>query len=127
MRALLASALALSLAPLASAQVPDCATLLTAQEIQSTCGVPGAEIGFNSSRTSCMVSAQHRGAVSALNVVVSQHETVRGARMTVEMASALGAASDGQTTKGDGDEAIGQLAQVLGVQDANAPEAAPVS
>lgn len=108
-------------------ELPDCATLLTASEIQTTCGVPDAIVEATARTGACSISAQREGTVSMLSVVVTVLDSVEEAQATVAMAGVMGEATDGQSMPGVGNEAIGQVAELLGLQDPNAPEADAVS
>lgn len=129
---LLACVASVSAPVLAQDALPPCASLLTEAEVRSACGV--SDVVFEVSRdndTACQISAQREGAVSALMVTLAVQDNVQGARMSVDVARSLGQASDeSRGTAGDTDDAeqaIGQVFELLGVQDAGAPEAQDVS
>ncbi|GAB5536130.1 MAG: hypothetical protein Rubg2KO_23790 [Rubricoccaceae bacterium] len=109
-----------------------CDPLLSEAEIQSTCGV--SDIVFEVSRdreSGCQISALREGTVSGLMVTVAVQDNAEAAQMSVEVARSLGHASDesrgtgGDT--GEAGEALGQVFEMLGVQDAGAEEAQGVS
>ena len=114
--------------PAASQDAPSCATLLTADEIRSTCGVAEATVEVSTTGDDrCRISAQRPGAVSAFVLDVYAERDAQMAAATVEIARALGRSSSGSAAPGDADRALGQVFEVLGVQDAGAEAADGVS
>ncbi|MEM1118631.1 MAG: hypothetical protein AAGJ11_19150 [Bacteroidota bacterium] len=107
--------------------LPDCASLLSEAEVRTTCGVADAAVTVDAGRTSCQISAQRPGTASMMTVVASVQDSPEAARATVEMAGVIGQAGEGQTALGEGNAAMGQVAEMLGIQSPDAPEAADVS
>ena len=126
-RFLLCAAMAVAAAPSAQ-DLPDCASLLSVEEVRETCGVPTATLGASRlSDVACALTAEREDTASQLSVTIKVLESVEAARGTVEVDRLAGTAASGQSTEGIGNEVMGSLATVLGMQDADAPEAAPVS
>ncbi|MEO0559476.1 MAG: hypothetical protein AAF170_14970 [Bacteroidota bacterium] len=127
---LMAFAVAASL-PVSAQSVPDCAALLTEQEIRSTCGVPEAVVAVSQGSDSCQITAQRDGTASMLRVTLALQDNAEAAQMSVEVARSLGQASDdsrgsaGNTSEAE--QALGQVLQMLDVQDSDAAEAQDVS
>ena len=120
--------LALGLAPVVAQELPACATLLTADEIRSTCGVTDATVDASTSRDGrCSITAQRDGSVSTFTLHAYVDQDARTAAATVALARALGQSSGGSNAPGDANRAIGQVFEVLGVQDADAAPAEGVS
>ena len=126
------AALVLSIPAMAQDTLPSCASFLSAAEIRSTCGV--SDFVFETSpdrETTCQITAQRNGSVSALTVNVSTQDNAEAARMSVEVARAIGkAADDSRETggdPGDGAEMMGQVFEMLGVQEEGAAEVEGVS
>ena len=124
-------ALAVPCTVAAQEALPSCATLLSAAEIGSTCGVSDFEFDVSpDNETACQITAQRDGAVSGLTVTLNTQDSPEAAQMAVELARTIGRASDdSRATAGDpgqGAEAMGQVFELLGVQDADAEEDAGV-
>ena len=112
--------------------LPSCASLLSEAEVRATCGI--SDFVFDVSRdneSTCQISAQREGTVSALRITLAVQDNAEAARMSVGVARTVGLASDdSRGTAGDtgeAGEALGQVFEMLGVQDASAEEAADVS
>lgn len=126
--ALLLTVLSFSLAAASRAQdVPDCSALLSEAEVRETCGVPDATVGADGGRSACQITAQRPGTASMMTVVASVQESAEAARATVEMAGVVGRAAEGQGAPGEGNAAMGQVAELLGLQSEDAPEVEAVS
>lgn len=108
--------------------LPDCASLLSAEEVRETCGVPSATLGAERlSEATCALTAEREDTASQLSVTVKVLESPQAAQGTVEVERLTGTAADGQSAPGMGNEVVGQLAETLGIQSAGAPEAEAVS
>ena len=112
--------------------LPSCASLVSSSEIQSTCGVSDFTFETSPDRESgCQISAQRNGAVSALVITLAVQDNAAAAQASVEVARAIGLTSDdSRATAGDtgqAGEALGQVFEVLGVQDESAAAAPGVS
>lgn len=110
-----------------------CAPLLSAAEVQSTCGVPDAIVESTDGSKSCQVTARRPNSASLLTVVASVQETAGAAAATVEAARLMGRAADASRAEGepggsdDSDAALGQVLDVLGLGDPEAEAADDVS
>ena len=117
------------LASQAGAQgLPDCASLPSADEVRTTCGVPGATVEVERTPAGeCRLTAQRDGTASMLTMLANVFESAQEAQATVALARLMGSASDGQSAPGMGNEIMGQMAETLGIQRAGAAEAGDVS
>lgn len=121
------AAVALASAPHAQ-DLADCASLLTADEIRATCAVPEAAVEVETTPSdNCQITAQREGTASMMTVVVSAQDSPEAAQATVQMGAMMGQAAEGQTAPGEGNAAMGQVAELLGIQSPDAPEAEAVS
>jgi hypothetical protein len=78
-----------------AAAQPACATLLSADEIRSTCDVADATVEVTTGADSrCRITAQRSGSVSTFTLDAYVDEDARTAAMTVDLARALGRAAD---------------------------------
>ena len=127
-RLLLCAALAAAAPTVLAQDLPDCDGLLSVAEVRDACGVPTATLGASRlSDATCVLTAEREGTASQLSVTVKVLESVQAAQGTVEVDRLTGTAASGQSTEGIGNEVMGDLATMLGMQDADAPEADPVS
>jgi hypothetical protein len=111
----------------AAQDLPDCASLLSVEEVRETCGVPATLSATRLSDDTCSLAAERDGTASGLSVTVKVLESAEAAQGTVEMGRLAGGAASGQSTPGMGNEVMGQLAETLGIQSPDAPEAETVS
>ena len=127
-RALLSILLATVLTLPAWAQdVISCTPLLSAAEVESACGVSDFEFEVSrDSESGCQISAMRDGTASGLMVTLAVQDNAEAARMSVEVARSLGQASDDSRANagdpGEAGEVLGQVFEMLGVQDAGAAE-----
>ena len=121
--------LVLTLASVAQSQtLPDCASLLTTDEVRSLCEI--TEVTVQATRNAsgdCSATVQREDTASLLTMAATVQESREAAQLSVQMAGAVGEAGDGLSVEGEGNAAISQVAGMLGLQDADAPEAEDVS
>jgi hypothetical protein len=83
------------------------------------------------SETVCQISAQREGTLSALMVSLAVQDNAEAARLSVDLARSLGHASDDSRARagdpGEAGAALGQVFEMLGMQESDAAEAGSVS